>query len=167
MPNPWVILGVVVAWALSVVGAGYWEYTEGKATANVQWEKVEAQENAQAAAKILQLENQARDAEAKHEAEMTVTVGQLTKDHQDEIATYQSTIDKLRSGALKLRDPGTLPTCSCSTSKTPANPAGNPTGTTGQLSEQLAEFLTSEASRADQVTAQLAACQKALQDDRN
>ena len=45
--------------------------------------------------------------------------------------------------------------------------SGSDASATGRLSPQLAEFLVGEASRADDVATQLAACQAVVKADRN
>lgn len=168
--NPYVLLGVGVgaAWLLSLAGVGYWQYGVGQDAERVEWQDRENEELRTANATITLLQNEARQTEQAHAKRLAETSGKYEKEKAHEIAKRERVIADLRSGAVRLRDPGTTGQRACGSegcgiAAAPGKCDG-PAG--GELSGQLAEFLVSEAGRADEVVRQLQACQEVVISDR-
>lgn len=101
----------------------------------------------------------------KIEFDHATTVDAIHVKYEQEKANANQTINSLNAriaAGLRLRDPGTRSPAKCGDSPTP--PASPPVAvrdaaTGAELSEQLTQFLTSEAARADAVVRQLIALQ--------
>jgi len=111
-----------------------------------------------AVAKYRVLEKQGAEAQA-------VIVAKLNKDKVNALAKKDNTIAALRSGTLILRDPNST-ACSGTGAAVTGNTSGSVGVTGGQLSDELAQFLVTEASRADKIVLQLRAAQQLLIEDR-
>ena len=166
--NPYIIIGLLVAWALSLAGVGAWQNEAGHVAERVEWQGREVTELTAANAAIKALEESARATEAAH----SVALSTIATNYEGKLsnATKQRSADlaAIRAGTLRLRDPGAGGKC----------PSGDPmpgiasaTGvgngrSAGELSQRASEFLVGEASRADSVAEQLAACQQVVRSDR-
>lgn len=168
IPAPYRAVAILLAWGASLVAVGWWQRHDGAARVESAWLAREAQQNAQAAARIQALQVEAREAEHRH--------GQALADisaHYQEQLTHADArrtrdIAALRAGALRLRDPASapVPACGSATGQTPAAPGGRDGAERGELSGQAAEFLYRLASEADDLARQLTACQQVIRQDR-
>jgi hypothetical protein len=160
------LIGALVA-AVLVAGAGLKGYGLGKDHVRAEYaarDLQQANENAAFAQKINEGRRVKEQGWAKDLAAVSAHYqGRLT----DAEAKTTLALNAIRSGSVRLRDPGAKPeTCRGSGSGITA-PAGRRDGsTTGELSRLASEFLYSEAARADRHTEQLSACQAALLADR-
>ncbi len=168
MINPWVIVALGIAWLASLAGVGWWQRHDGAAAEKVVWQERTNTELASANAEILRLENQARAQEAKHAAVMA-TISKRNLEEKQRVETqHQADVAAVRAGTLVLRDPGAATGEACAGAASPPGTAagGRDGGAGGQLSGAAAEFLLTEASRADVVARQLAAAQAVIVEDR-
>lgn len=128
-----------------------------------------AQAIADATQRALDAEARERSKEAQHAADMAALDEQRTKEMNDAKAAADATIADLRAGSIRVRDRFTCPANAAGTGA--AGQAGTSTsmGDAAQghgLQPADAEFLLSEAKRADEVTVQLRACQDIVRGDR-
>lgn len=168
IPNPWVLLGIVLAWGASLAGVGYWQNSTGHISERVVWQQRALTEQAAADTKYKALETRYRLTEQDSARTLAATSAAYQKDLQNAKIKNDAVVAGIRAGAVRLRDPGTRPVCTGGSAPDSATPGavGHNGPTTGELSHELAEFLTSEAGRADDIVRQLTACQAVILDDR-
>ena len=165
--GPYGILIAALAALGLAIGAYFYGRSDGKAIERASWTE---QQNSD-----LRTANRALDAAHRknrdQEAQSAQKVAAVSTAYQKDLANANRTKDiamaALRSGALVLRDPApSSPPASGGTAEAAACPAGRDGREAGRLSDQAAEFLVSEASRADSYVAQLSACQQVIRADR-
>lgn len=166
IPNPWIIVGVLVAWIASLAGVGYWQNQSGHIAERVSWQAQDSANLKAANAKILTLEESARVNEQAHAAVIAALDAQYTKELQDAAAQKDRDVAAARAGALKLRyatesgaGGGKLPDAPAST-----GPGNGPSGS--ELPPETTASLYALADDADQVAKQLASCQAIVEADR-
>ena len=118
---------------------------------------------------IKQLEQQASAAlerERKTKADQEQTVATYLEQQKEIQANATHTINKYRASAISLRDSLKLKQCPSHVSGTTDSTSSNHAETTGGLLDTDVELLVRLAARADQVTEQLAAAQRLLEQDR-
>lgn len=167
--NPWAIIGVLILWAASLAGVGYWQNEAGQTQVRADWLKKDNKELTTANNKIKQMEEDARRTEhrwAQNQADISTL---LQKEKENAKRKTDQLIADYRAGTFSLRDPGTR-------SKNTGTGAGGPTApsasgcdgaTPGELSGTAAEFLLGLTGEADAVAHQLAACQAVIVSDRS
>lgn len=164
--NPWIILGIVVAWLASLVAVGGWQHDAGVTSERNANRGVQIEELKTANDTILKLEKDARASEHEH-AEALAAIGAA---HEADLETrkvqHAADLDAVRRGAFKLRDPGAS---ACpDRGAAPAAPAGPGVGDgppQGGLSLAATEFLLGFADDADAVVEQLGSCQAVVRVD--
>lgn len=168
MINPYIIIGLILAYVGSIVGVGYWQRQDGAMSERDAWQKRENTQLIATARRIKSLEDDYR----KKEQDAQVTIVAISTNYQKELSNadkqHEMDITAIRNGTLRMRDPGapSLRTLGCIPTQT-ASPAGGRDGETGtELSNQLAEFLDSEAIRANKIVSQLGHCQEIILEDR-
>jgi hypothetical protein len=168
VPNPYLIIGAILLWIASLVSVGHWQNTAGHESERVTWQAKEVKELTDANANILRLETDARKAEADH----ATALSDISTNYQGKL-TYAETQRKTdvaaaRSGTLRLFDPGASGQSACASgaSQAAASTGGRDGSQTSGLSPAAAEFLLSEADRADVIIEQLTSCQAVVQSDR-
>jgi len=157
------LYGVLIQAAVVVfIAAGAWfhGYNKGADVTRAEYATRDLQAANEAAAAYKGLEERYRakeQAQAQHFAA-------VSKDYQRRLDANATAL--VTAGAVRLFDPGThSQTCGDSAAKTPADSvAANPRGT--ELSAKLADFLRSEASRADKVVLKLNLCIDTLEAER-
>lgn len=143
----------------------------GATAERARWQARENLELRSAQDKILTLTQDAQRQERGHAVRMAALETQLLQERKRASAQHQADLDRLRAGALRLRDPGARPTA-CSPGAEPAGRAATASATSGdgaaggELSSAAAEFLLGLAAEADDVVAQLSAAQHQLIEDR-
>ena len=168
MINPWLILGIAVAWLTSLVAVGDWQNNAGHTSERTQWQARENKELTDANALIQSLQATARSKEAESAQNMAT----VSKNYQEILSSEgvknEKTINDLRTGIIRLRQPDSTSQSSSgsTTSQTSASSIGCDGQAGSELSNQTAEFLYTEAARADKVVEQLAACQNVVIEDR-
>lgn len=146
-------------------------YKAGMHDERAKWLAREAKELAAANAEIQRLQAEAREEEGHH-AEMLYAI---SKDYEKEIGNAKRArdlaLDAIRSGSLRLRDPG-IRTSACPSPR--LGPAGQTAAAPGErdgaagadLSVQAGVFLLELAAEADDVVRQLTSCQTVVATDR-
>lgn len=168
MINPWMILGVVLAWLASLVSVGGWQNHEGKVSERIVWQGKESKELSEANSLIQTLQTSAREKEYQ-KAEDTA---QISKSYQAVLTAEglknEKIISDLRNGIIRLRQPSTPSprTDSNTTSETTPATSGCNGETGSELSAGTSGFLYSKAARADKIVEQLTACQQIVTEDR-
>ncbi|MBK8916387.1 MAG: hypothetical protein IPM64_17620 [Phycisphaerales bacterium] len=105
MLNPWVILGIALAWVASLWAVGSWQRDDGATAEKTKWQSREIAQQAAAAAKIKELEDAARDEEARRVDEMTVLATNYAKGFRDAEDQRRRDVAAARDGALVLPHP--------------------------------------------------------------
>jgi prophage endopeptidase len=166
--KPWLILVTVLLWLASLVAVGVWQSKDGRDAERVVWQTRENEELRLANAKIIELNETARNAERKHAEQVAGLSARYEKEKADVGKTKDTIIAELRAGQRSLRDPGAagLKTAGGGAGKTHAAAGQCDGGARSQLSQQTSEFLVSLASEADAVVKQLSACQDVIRADR-
>jgi len=166
--NPYAIIVALVIWIASLAGVGYWQNGAGHSAERVAWQAKDNVELAAANAKILQMETDARASEQAHAQTQSDISTDYERKLQDAQTQRQKDIAAARSGALRLRDPGASAQQSCggSAGQDAASASGRDGAAEPGLSGPAAEFLLSEADRADAIVQQLGACQAVILADR-
>jgi len=166
--NPYLILGFVGVLLVSNLSTGVWFQKNGRTVERAEWVLRDNVALRLANAEITRLNNEAREKERLNAA----ALAQVSTRHQREVKNVRDQAKRdvaaVRAGSLVLRDPG-APS---------GSPAGSGIRTTdaaacrrdGQagtdLSREASEFLLDLASEADEVVAQLTACQAVVEEDR-
>lgn len=168
MINPYIIIGLLVAWACSLAGVGAWQRHDGAVTERTAWQQREIKQQAAVTRKIKELEEKARKTEQTHaaaQAEISTEYQRKLKDANQQRANDHAAV---HAGTLRLRDPNPpgLRTLGCIPGQIPTTTSGRDGETGGGLSRESADFLLGLASEADDVTRQLEACQGVVLQDR-
>lgn len=168
IPNPWVILGIVLTWLASLVAVGIWQNKTGHTDERVTWQTKENKELAQAAQQIKTLNEAARATEQQHAEEIKKLGEQHAKDQAANEAQRRKDVAAARDGALKLRFSGACPVRPDAgrTPEAPASPAGSNDAQTIELPPKITADLYDLVADADAVAIQLAACQSVITSDR-
>jgi hypothetical protein len=166
--NPWFQLGTLVLWVSSVVGVGIWQHGAGENAERVHWQNKTNFDLEVANRKIKDLTEQYRRSEQDKAVAVQSITAQLEQEKRDGLAEKDRVIAQLRDGSLRLRDKYAKSSGACRDNmpKTPSDTASSNGASGTELSEEAAEFLWSEATRANKVVSQLVACQAVLVEDR-
>lgn len=166
--NPYIIIGLIVAWLASLVGVGYWQNAAGHVDERATWQTRANAELRAANATINALQEKARKSEQDHAAALAAVSSDYERKLSDANKQRAADAAALRAGTLRLRDPNPTGLSSCGglggEAGTGAGRRDGPEG--GELSAAAAEFLLDLAFDADDVARQLAACQEVLVKDR-
>ena len=175
MPNPYVILAVLLTWVGSLVGVGYWQRHDGEISERVTWQAKLQDQTQQANAALQAAQSAARKEEQDHAQQLSDISANYQKELQDASKQHAADVAAIRAGTLRLRDPGARPHA-CAGGVSQASTAagrrddqagsGLPGPADGVLSDTAVEFLVSEADRADRLAKQLSACQAVINADR-
>ena len=155
---PWQVWAVAAALALGLF-YGHLRFNAGEAKVQGQLDEYKAQ----VASDIAKQEADNKAKELKDRLAFAAAAESLRKQNELTKANADRTIAELRAGTRKLRDRFTCPASA-------AQVTGSTTGSDGASQAGLlgsdAEFLISEAERADKVVNQLTACQNILKAER-
>lgn len=163
MLNPWVLLGIVVAWIGSLVAVGVWQNDLGHTEERVTWQGEQITQLTVAKAEIERLNNDARAKEAAGAAQQAAIGADYEKRLQDAEAQRAADVAAARSGRIVMRIPGACPAAGGSGAPTTSTPAvGGDGRTTGELPGPIAADLLGLADDADRNTKQLTACQSVV-----
>lgn len=162
-PYTWLIGAFVLA---LVGGSGYlYGRTDGRKLERVEWQAKEIQATQEVIDQRDKAIKDKADTEHAHQAAMLAASKTYQEGLKHERDAKDRALAAVRSGSIRLRDPGTKYTLG------PARPPGNDPAARrcdaakgADLSDSAAEFLISLASEADEATRQLTACQKQLAD---
>jgi prophage endopeptidase len=149
------------AWAVLAILAGlaYFSHTRYQAG----YDEAMAEVAELKAEQEIAFEKMARNQERKHAIELYDISTKFILERAKGYEQRDQTIADLRAGTLRLRDKFR---CKASLPGSSAAASGSDAASTGGLSDQDAEFLVREASRADAVVGQLTACQAVVKSDR-
>jgi hypothetical protein len=166
MLNPWLILGIVIAWLASLWGVGSWQREDGRTAERAAWEAREAQSMRDANATIQRLTREARDLEASHQQRLA----DIAANMQKETARHEADRDRAVSGAtaLVLRDQPACP--GGAGGGAPGAPGAGPGGGDGpaacELPHEAVRDLLALVLDADRDVRQLAHAQAVIEEDR-
>jgi len=158
-------LVAAIAGLVALGAAGYEGYQLGGDHVRAEYAARDIKQAKEAAALAQATQEKYRAQEQAH----SQAVAAIANDYQGRLTDAQAktaiALNAIRSGSVRLRDPGAK-ACGDPAPGTPAAPGRGNGDTAGGLSDQLATFLVSEAARADQVVLQLTACQAVIISDR-
>ncbi len=164
MPNPWILIGLGLAWIASLVAVGSWQRDDGATDERARWQARELEQAIAAANKRHELDARYRAAEQEHATRLAAVSADYQRRLSDAQTTRRADAAAVRAGTLVLRDHaaaaggaggGCVPGA--------ATAAGGRDGPApGELSPAAAGFLLELAADADEVAVQLGACQTAL-----
>lgn len=161
-------MGLAAALAGAYLYVDHRAYKRGADASTLLWQAREAEELAAANVEIERLNRAARDAERLQADRVAAIASQYEKDLENAKRTRDAALAAARAGTLVLRDPAT--TCQDPGARAAGAPpasAGGRDGPAGaNLSPAFTDFLVDLASEADQVVAQLTACQAVILADR-
>lgn len=166
--NPYVIIGLLVAWGASLFGVGWWQNDAGHVAERTTWQTRENGELRTANATIKALQEQARKDEQTHAAELAAVSTDYERKLSDANKQRAADVAAIRAGTLRLRDPNPpgLRACGGLAAQVGAGAGRRDGPEGGELSEAAAGFLLELASDADDVARQLTACQAVVVKDR-
>jgi prophage endopeptidase len=160
--NPWVLLAVLAA----AVGLYAYGRHDGAKITEATWQAREAAEQAKAAQRISDLNREARAQERRHaEALAAISAGYQAKLQRNEDDKNRVIAD-LRARAVRLSIPARCPAPRGGAGDAAASAGGRDGAARAELSDEAAQFLVGEASRADAIVHQLTACQAVVRRDR-
>ena len=148
IPNPWIILGFVLA-IIGAAGAGYYQGNEaGQAKVQQAWDKERAAQEAEYAA--------AQSAAREKEQALQANADQLRQEKDREIRNLNARATALTNS---LRDRSERPTAEASAVPSTTSNGPAPAGCTGEkLYRPDGEFLAREAARGDELRVLLKQC---------
>lgn len=166
--NPWIALGLVLAWVASLAGVGYWQNDAGHTAERVAWQTRDNEELRKANAKIIALNDAARQTEQQNAAKVAAIATDYERKLKDAKTQRDHDIADAYSGAIGLRIPSTSGiTAGGSEAATTTAATGQCNGGTAtELPRETVANLLALADDADEITNQLAACQEVIRADR-
>lgn len=167
IPNPYILLAVVLAWAASLVGVGWWQRHDGAAATVAAYEKRDNEALVAANAAIDQLNREARATEKAHTEQLATIGDHYATEFQVLEARRRRDVDAARDGAIRLRVAGACPPGGGGAAEAPAAAAGRDGAQDAELPRAVTADLLALADDADAVVAQLTACQAVIVSDRN
>ena len=163
--NPWLIVGFLVALIAVGVGGYLKGQSAGKASVEAVWQAREAKINADTANKIAAADKRVADAEHAHAVQISAVDTTYQQSLKDKDAKLQIALNSIKSGGLFVRAACPATGGDKLSGSAPSASLGDGSAT-ARLSDETAQYLVSEASRADAIVAQLTACQQIVTDDR-
>lgn len=165
--NPYLILGIGIAWLASLVGVGYWQNEAGHVAERVEWQKKDSDELRLANAEITRLNDKARADEREHTERLATVSTTYQKELKNANAQRERDVAAARAGALRLQfRPDSDQACSGGTGEATTAASGRDGGTTAELPREITANLLNLANDADAVVVQLTACQAVVRSDR-
>lgn len=165
MPNVTLWLVAAVAGLVALGAAGYKGYRIGGDSVRAEYAQRDIAAANEAAAQTKRLQDEYR---AKEQAS-AVALAAVSKDYQGRLTDAQAktriALNAIRSGSVRLRDPGAQ-ACSGGTAEAAASAERRNGAQAGDLSGTAASFLLDLAAEADRNTLQLGACQAVVAADR-
>lgn len=151
---------------LLLIGVWLHGHATGADGANQRWKVITAKRESQHAKELAAAETHARQVEQGWAAAMDATAVMLVKENQNVLAHRDRLLAATRSGRLRLSSAGPtadVPEAASGAGGSDAAAGGRIPGPVGGA---VVEALIGEAARADQIAAQLQACQGVLRDER-
>lgn len=164
LSNPWVLLIVLVVWVASLGAVGYWQREDGKTVERSAWQKRDNDALRLANAKILKLEEEAREKEAKHQLTVATITAASIKELQDVKDQKDRDIAAANRGALRLRYQSPIPinTSGCKVSPPDPTSSGGDGSTTSELPGAVTADLFALANDADAIARRLSFAQQVI-----
>jgi hypothetical protein len=166
--NQYLIIGLLIGWAASLAGVGWWQNEAGHTAERTAWQTRENTELRAANAKIITLQTSVRSIEQAH----AIALADVSTNYQKELSNankqHAADVAAVRAGAIRLRYPNTSSIYSIGDRPAETGPGtGGCDGPKGaELPAATSEFLLSLANDADDITRQLTACQRVIIEDR-
>jgi prophage endopeptidase len=165
IPTPYLILAISLA-VLASHGAaawGGWKLRDNSARAAAQKEaERKVQELTAMNAEIIRMQREVRAAEAEHASRLA----SFSQTYQERLQNVRDEKDKfiadVRSGAIRLRIPAQTNAVPSGSAQTIPTASRCDAAAGSELPAEVAEFLWSEAGRADEITHQLTAAQETI-----
>lgn len=166
--SPYAIIGLLIAWGLSLAGVGWWQRNDGETVERSAWQARENAELVTANGKIKTLEEGARKAEQDKAAALAAISTDYERKLSDANKQRAADAAAVRAGSLRLRDPSApgLRACGSLPTEAAAGTGQRDGGAAGELSGEATQFLFDLTADADQVAIQLQACQAVIAADR-
>lgn len=164
MINPWVLLGVAIAWGLSLFAVGSWQRADGAAVERAEWQARDNAALTQANETIERLNREARAREEKNAADIAAIGAKHAQEKENLEERRRRDVTAARDGAIKLRVAGACPARASGSEGGPVVPAtgGGDDATTAELPPTVAANLLDLVNEADAVVVQLTACQATI-----
>lgn len=161
IPNPWLILGAIGVWIVSLIAVGAWQRGDGADAVRADWAEEKAAAATESAAAFKAITERYRDLEQS----MAEGMAKIGADYANQTQALNATRrerDDLVAGRSRMRVPG-----GCETrGGAPAAPGAASGGSDGPAGSYLppavAGDLADLARDADQVALQLGACQSVI-----
>jgi hypothetical protein len=103
LPNPYLLLGLAIAWGISLFAVGVWQHKAGVTAERVQWQERETTALLAANQEITRLNAEARKNEADHAARLAA----ISTRYQEELTHAKAQRDRdiaaARAGARRLQ----------------------------------------------------------------
>lgn len=164
--NPWVLLGVGLAWLASVGAVGYLQRQDGGRAERLICQTNESAALKQVNATIERLNTEARAQERSHQIALFTIGEKHEQERQAAEVQRRRDVDAARRGDLRLRVAGACaPRPSGAGEASAAAPVGDGR-TDAELPRETAAALLELADAADEIVLQLAACQAVIRSDR-
>lgn len=166
--NPWLIIGVGIAWLASLVSVGQWQNSIGHVQERTKWQAKENAELKEKAATIERLTKQVREMEDSHTAAMVKIGNNFTEELRNAEEYRRRDVARARAGNSGLRI--AAPVCPNGGGgpegpPLPASPGGDGARTI-ELPSEVAGRLFELAHDANAIATRLTACQKIIIEDR-
>jgi hypothetical protein len=159
------MLNKYLVYALILLATGIYcgikGHSIGVKETNAVWLKKQVIEVSAAAQRLKELHEAARAKESLAVIEYKNVADKL-QEAKDEINNMESTINQQRDAIVQLRFGNALPTNRSESSTVTANTIQCGEKTVTELSREVFDYLYNEATRADEITEQLSACQSLL-----
>lgn len=165
--NPYVIIGLLIAWALSLAGVGAWQNDAGHTAERAAWQERENTELLTANAEIERLSTKARDDEADHAKRLSKISTDYEKRLEDAKTQRDRDVADAHAGALRLRFNTAGKGAGSNTTGETGSGAGRCDGAaSGELPREVVADLFALVGDANAVALQLAGAQKVIEEDR-
>ena len=164
-PTTWLIGAIVLAF---IGGTAYVTgRSDGRKVERTEWQAKENKALVDIQTELAKVQSEKDTVERNSRNAMVAASETYQKGLKNEQARKDKVIADLRSGALRLRDPGTRYSLSKDTLPGVGTTTGGCDGAKGgELSDALTEHLITEAGRADEIVRQLTAAQAVINADR-
>ena len=161
LANPWLLLGVALFYFGSVGGSFFYGQHVGANGCKVKWMTREAKIQSDMSSAMTEAQKRVLEAERKS----TEDIAAVSATYQQKLEGVRRektiAVDAARRSGLFVDTVGAAH-CADTTPAISTGPGGRDGATRSELSETAIDFFISEATRADEITEQLTACQNVL-----
>lgn len=163
------LTGLVMAWNAYISGVEQTGYARGKQETEATYAKRDNEQLRATIAAKEAAEAKVAATELKAKATFALLAADYQKDVDNEAKRNRAVLDDLRAGRIVLHDPGATGPAQCLGGQSPETAAGASRGDAaaqGRFSREASERFWADATLADEITLQLAACQAVVRADR-